>query len=362
MKILIISLGRRDAPPVYSLEMAKALQQEGNEVFCVVSETCENIKDWERNMPHLHKTPIYNCGKHLLLSFIWIFQIVKIFSFIRKSKPDVVFSPFQNYWDFLFFPLLAKYTRIKTIHDVELHEGEKTIVSRFLHYFIFRNAEYFVVLSSKYVQALQERGIDKKRIIVLPHAVFDTYADNAPSTSISNTAPTILFFGRIIKYKGLDILLKAMISVKEKYPNAVCRVVGKGDITPYAELITELGDTVELYNRHIEDDEIAGFVNDVSFVVLPYTHASQSGVIPLAYAFSKPVISTDVGCLSEQIVNGETGYIIEPNNVESLVKHICELLDDPTKVELMGRTANIYANTELTWESTARKLIKHINN
>ena len=122
-------------------------------------------------------------------------------------------------------------------------------------------------------------------------------------------------------------------------------------------MIEHMSHSIDLHNRWIKDEEVSRLVEDAAFVVLPYTHATQSGVIPLAYAYSKPVIATNVGCLDEQVINGETGYICEPSNPNSLAEVINKMLANPEKTKQMGKNAYEYMRLNLTWEASAKLFI-----
>lgn len=358
MKIVLLHLGRKGAGPVFSIEMAKALTLEGHQVVSLISSFAENKGQWEKSGLKVIYINTYNTKVQFLLSLFCFKRFYKIIRTIYSEKPDAIYSPMGHTWDIFLMPLLQKHTRIKTIHDVELHEGENSFLQKMFSNFNFRSAEGFVVLSSKYVATLESKKIAYRDIVVIPHAGFDYYFDDNHKCEYKKV---ILFFGRIVRYKGLEVLLKAMKLVLENDSSVKLRIVGNGDITEYKDLITELGDSVELHNRWINDEEVAGFLSDVQIVVLPYIHASQSGVIPLAYSFSKPVISTNVGCLSEQIIDGKTGFIIAPNDYKILAEKILYMFEHVDETIQMGINANEYAKKELTWKASAEKLISFIN-
>jgi glycosyltransferase involved in cell wall biosynthesis len=357
MKIALLHLGRKGSGPIFSIEMAKALTLEGHQVISFISSFAENRVQWEASGLKVVFIKTYNTKIQFLLSLFCFNRFYKVISKIYIEKPDAIYSPMGHTWDMFLMPLLKKFTRVKTIHDVELHEGENSYLQKFLSYFNYRSAEGFVVLSSKYVATLVSKKILHRKIVVIPHAGFDYYLNDHNKFEYKKV---VLFFGRIIRYKGLEVLLKAMKLVIENDPSVKLRIVGNGDITTYRNLINEIGDSVELYNRWINDDEVSSFVCDVQIVVLPYTHASQSGVIPLAYSFSKPVISTNVGCLSEQIIDGKTGFIVEPNDISALAEKILYMLNHQDETIKMGIQANEYAKRELTWKSSAIKLVNFI--
>ena len=81
------------------------------------------------------------------------------------------------------------------------------------------------------------------------------------------------------------------------------------------------------------------FFERASVVVLPYIEASQSGIIPIAYSFKKPVIVTNVGSIPEVVENGITGYIVPPKNPELLADSIIKILEDNLTRQQMGENA-----------------------
>lgn len=265
----------------------------------------------------------------------------------------------NDLWIPFIFPKLKMFKRVKTIHDVGVHEGNNSIFNRWWNKTNFKDAERFIILSRKYVTALEQRGISKSCVCVIPHSGFDYYC-NFEDDKDRNYSSDILFFGRIDKYKGLKILLKAMKIVITKFPSVRLNIVGNGDLSPYSNDINKIQNNIRVYNRWIKDEEVSGFLSQTKFVVTPYTHATQSGVIPLAYAFSKPVIATDVGCLSEQIVNGKTGILISEVSSELLANAIIMMLENKDKIVEMGNNAHEYMVRNLTWDSAAKKLITFI--
>ena len=96
-------------------------------------------------------------------------------------------------------------------------------------------------------------------------------------------------------------------------------------------------------------------------MVLPYKDASQSGVIPIAFAYGKPVLATRVGGIPEQIIDGENGILIEPNNENLLAEKIIELFKDKNYLNILGQRAKSYAQNEWDWHNLSNKLVKFFN-
>lgn len=216
-----------------------------------------------------------------------------------------------------------------------------------------------MVLSQHSRKELEKAGI-KKNICIIPHANFSYYSkynDLATERKIYNK---VGFFGRINKYKGLDVLLESWGMIKDTNPKLKLLVAGNGDCQEYVGSFNRYKDSMEICNRWISDEEVAKLLSSVDLIILPYIEASQSGVIPLAFALGKPVVVTNVGGLKEQVPDG-CGLIIPPNNPKALSDAICELYNNPSKILDMGADARIYAQNVLSWDKSAAILLDNLN-
>jgi glycosyltransferase involved in cell wall biosynthesis len=127
----------------------------------------------------------------------------------------------------------------------------------------------------------------------------------------------ILFFGFIRKYKGLDLLLKAMADQRIRDAGIKLLVAGEfyEDQQLYADIIREhqLEKSVYLHTHFISDNEVRYYLGAADCVVQPYRNATQSGVTPLAYHFEKPMIVTNVGGLPSLVPDKKVGLVCEPD-------------------------------------------------
>ena len=117
--------------------------------------------------------------------------------------------------------------------------------------------------------------------------------------------------------KGLDILIKAARILKNKLENFKILAIGDCYENPdhYWNLIKEnaVDDIFDLRTEFVADDQVNMFFSAADAVVLPYKSATQSGVVPVAYHFNRPVIVSDVGGLKEIVNEGKTGFTVQPN-------------------------------------------------
>jgi glycosyltransferase involved in cell wall biosynthesis len=218
-----------------------------------------------------------------------------------------------------------------------------------------RLAKRCLVFSASLVSELARRGVEPANIDVIRLGAF-TYGTGessaAPATvETEPILPALLFFGRITAYKGLEVLLQAFKQVSEKH-SATLLIAGDGDLRPYRQWI-EGDENIQVINRWIADVEVASVFQRANLVVLPYTSASQSGVIPIAASFRLPVIATRTGGIPEQIQDGLSGLLVEPGSVEKLSAAIERLLVDPEFRRSLGERLHDNFQNKHNWEQTA---------
>src|SRR4030043_34075 len=169
---------------------------------------------------------------------------------------------------------------------------------------------------------------------------------------------TVLFFGRISRYKGLDILIKAEPLITQQIPDAKIVIAGSGqDFGRYESLITNRS-RFEIQNRFISHREVPKFFRRTAVVVLPYVEASQSAVVPIAYMFGKPVVVTNVGSIPEVVDEGKTGFVVPPNSPEDLSRAIIRILENHGLRKTMSANALAKASADLSWNTIAQETAK----
>jgi glycosyltransferase involved in cell wall biosynthesis len=361
-RIALIYLGRRGAGPVYTIEMTRALLDEGASVLAFVSEYAENIDDWRELEPtrdnlKLFVVKTYKNALDLITGTLNLRQFRRIARALREFAPDVLYSTMIHTWNPIMFWLGGRIPRrIKTIHDAIPHRGEDGLLSRLLHNSEYHQVTDVVVLSRVAIPTVVSRGISPEQIIHIPHAHFGVYG-TPMATDSDKLFNKFLFFGRINEYKGLDVLLEAMRYIHRANPALTLAIAGNGDITPYKERFEELAPCLELNVRWIEQEEVASLLDDADFIILPYIEATQSGVIPLAYGMRKPVVATRVGGIPEQVVDGVTGILIPSSSPEAITEAVLGLYSSPERIKAMGDAAYDFAMNELSWQKSARILL-----
>jgi glycosyltransferase involved in cell wall biosynthesis len=203
---------------------------------------------------------------------------------------------------------------------------------------VLETAERVVVHSHRAVEQLVELGLDRERIARIPHPVFE--GDELPAPS----GRTLLFFGLIRDYKGLDVLLEALPGV----PDA--RLVVAGDPLDPVEQ-TELNGRVEWRLGFRPDAEVRELMGQAAVVVLPYRRLDSSGVLATAIGYRRPVVVTDVGSLGEIVREFGAGEVVPPGDAQALAQGIERLLEP--KALAAAHAGAERAAAELTWARSA---------
>lgn len=163
---------------------------------------------------------------------------------------------------------------------------------------------------------------------------------------------TFLFFGRIEPYKGLGILLAAFKRLIDK--KVLCRLIIAGSGVMHESTRLPSNQCIVI-NRFIKDSEIKSIFLCANVVVLPYLSATQSGVIPLASEFARPVICSCIGGLPEMVATGETGLIVPPGNVVALADAMESMANNPILVQKMGQKARVHMIEHFSWATVAKQ-------
>jgi glycosyltransferase involved in cell wall biosynthesis len=211
-----------------------------------------------------------------------------------------------------------------------------------------------VVHSRQAVDTLAGLGIARGKIVRIPHAVFDvpgTPAADPPS------GHTLLFFGLIRRYKGLDVLVSALPEIERRVPDV--RLVVAGDplepVEPVRELAASLGvaDVIEWRLGFVPEPEVAPLVAAAAAVVLPYREIESSGVLALALGHGRPAVVSDLGAVGDAVREFGAGRAVPAEDPRALARACVELLTNPDELRRAFEGA-LAARSALTWEEAAR--------
>ena len=150
-------------------------------------------------------------------------------------------------------------------------------------------------------------------------------------------ARVLLFFGLVRPYKGLDLLLEAFQSLADADARLHLLVAGEFYEPPgkYEPRLGQLrqANRLTLHDRFIPNERVADYFTAADAVVLPYRSATQSGIVPLAYAMGRGVVASRVGGVPEMVEDGVTGILVPPADAPELASGIARFLDGQSAIE-----------------------------
>jgi glycosyltransferase involved in cell wall biosynthesis len=359
MKIILFQLTGLGGTQLYLSQLAKGLSK-NNDVVMLIGSHLYNEKHYENCNA---KIILFNTTQSYSKMFLKLINPITYNSILKKinnESPDVIHLVFEDLISGIIFCLLRFEGKrlIFTEHDPSFHTGEAFLV-RLNQYFAKLLTRYaadaIIVHGDKQKKILHEKGIRSQKVHSMPHGDYSYYTKW--SDVVSEEENTILFFGQIQEYKGLKYLIEAAPKVASAIPNAKFIIAGGGDITKHTDSLKDKT-LFEIHNRFIPDEEVAYFFQRASIVVLPYIDASQSGIVPVAYAFKKSVVVTNVGSLAELVEDNVTGFVVPPRNTDELSKAIIRLLKDDNQREKFGLAAYNKMRSELSWDKIADKTVQ----
>jgi glycosyltransferase involved in cell wall biosynthesis len=283
---------------------------------------------------------------------------------LRQEAPDLLIIA---YWMSFFAPSLgtvarrlrARTTVVSMLHNIIPHEP-RFFDRPFTRYFL-KQSHGYIVMSSAVERDLLTLAPPAPRYLKLRLPLFPHFGKTInPETArarlgLPEGKRTILFFGFIRDYKGLDLLIRAFHLLDDRY---TLLVAGEayGGFEKYNTLINSsaLRKNIFVFNEYIDDSRVPDFFCAADVCVLPYRSGTQSAVTSVAYNFNVPVIATDVGGLREDVGERGTGLVVGSAEPSQIAGGIRRYFDDGLKA---GCVRNIAAmKREENWDRFAEKV------
>lgn len=248
-----------------------------------------------------------------------------MFQVLKQRSDNIVVIFFHPY----LAPIFFLFRNVWFIyHDPEGHLGERKLLLHYLQRFCsYRASRVFVHSKSLIPNNIPNSQCKKYRIITHGDFNFLTKLGNPDLKSQKE----ILFIGRFVKYKGVEYLIRAFAKIQNDYLD--WKLVIKGSGNPYfaPELKSINPEQLIFENHYLSDSELADTVRRANVIVLPYVDGSQSGVIALAKAFNKIVITTMIGGMKDQIGVNDGEIVIPTQDVKAINKVLIDIMENYNK-------------------------------
>lgn len=281
-----------------------------------------------------------------------IFLFYKIVRKIRKINPNILFFESSHVWNLLLIKIFKNKKIIHVIHDIFPHENEKNSKNVVKYNsFITKKCDLILIHNDKYRTDLKEfYKINEKKIKFIP------LWNKKVNFFKPKNSKEILFFGRMNPYKGINyipIIANALDGYK-------VNVVGNfiEETKKYLDVLSEI-ENVRIINSYVDYQTMSKYIYNSEIVILPYNSATQSGIILESYKHSRPVIAFDVGAIKEQVIDNNTGFLIEKGNIQSFNKELKKYLKLKKKdKDQICRNSWIYWNKKYNVENISKKLVE----
>ena len=343
MSVLFCLLSPTFGMHQYTADLANRLVALGDDVHLLT--TIGYPADRYAPAVHAH-TPVHTVDSGFSLRGARPAPLRAIMGVIDKLRPNVVHLTGPHLWNVSVLRALARrgIPTVHTLHDLQPHPGSPYgSLLQLWNRQVLRLATETVVHSNQAVAAARRLG---PRASVTPVPLlhgFWSFDEQAAAARLAAGAaqpdpPVALFFGRLERYKGLEVLLSAWAKVRGRLPSGSRLVLaGRGNL---ARLWPDaLPADVTVLDRHIPDREALALFAGCSLLVLPYTGATQTALVAAAAYLRKPAIVTDSGALAEQVRSGETGWVVPADDSVALGHALHAALGDAPRLSAMGSAA-----------------------
>lgn len=361
---LVVHWGSRGGGPAFSYHMAAGLATDSSiALYLSFSTYADNHPAMSALVPRANQFEIrtYRSSLGFLLGLPRLVQRSVAFRrWIRQNNITHVYSPMFSLWQSLALPiwLPRSATYVSSVHDAEEHPGDEHALKRLC----YRMEASHATVVATYSSDVEKLVLNRRRppvTVRVPHGV--AAKTQEPRTRSVGEPITALFFGRILEYKGIDLFVDAVIQLREEGLPIQGQVWGESSTPEHLQaLIAQSGDAIEWTTRWIAEEEVDGIFREADVVVLPYTEASQSGVLAQAAGYGVPAVVTPVGGLSEQATEYGNAIVVNSVSSNSVAAGIRDLYSDRTAYERLSSTGLRSAETQSSWSSVAHELTRQI--
>lgn len=274
-------------------------------------------------------------------------------------------SPWSADWSAIISLIKAK-PLILTYHNNIVGRGINLYTAKVYNFtllsILLRSAKKIIITHKRYLDYSPYLKGYLKKIEVIPVGV-DLRQFRA-LISKREQQKSILFIGvldEFHRYKGLDYLILAMDLIRKQIPDVRLTVVGEGSLKEeYVKLAKSLRLDEQIdFAGFVDPQNLVEYYNNCDIFVLPSISSEQEGfgmVLLEAMSCAKPVVTTNITGLAEEIKETKSGIVIEPKDVNSLTKAILEILRDQNYAQEMGRRARQLTEIKYSWNSVAAQI------
>ena len=329
MKILVWQWGRKGAGPRYAAELADSLRTVPGTAAALSLSTQAELLQADAPPACALPFPTYSGLPSLLARLPLLpFEFPGLTYRLRALAPDIAICARPAVLDLVMAAALKRATipYYVVVHDADAHPGDDVPFQMILQHRLIRGAAGLIALSTHVANRLRERGLVGNRPLILTtHPPF-AFGPTPPPPRAHGGKLRLLSFGRLLPYKGLDLLAEALLALGPR-DDLEIRVVGHGPDSPELAALAALPH-VSVENRWVPEAEVGALLAWSDALILSHREASQSGVAAAAIAARRWVVATSVGGITEQLLAEPLARLCPPD-APALAAAIQTLIADP---------------------------------
>ncbi|WP_048048280.1 glycosyltransferase family 4 protein [Methanosarcina mazei] len=286
---------------------------------------------------------------------------------ILEIDPDLIHLHFTyppySYISTLPIPVIItahslSFIKTKGIHSKRSYVNLSFLIDPYFEKIALKNADCVIAVSDWVKQNIDNIIGCNTKTVYIPNGInYEKYEPLPQKQNIKN--PSILTVGRLVKLKGMDLLIKALPNIKELIPNIHLYIAGEG---VQCEKLKSLAVRLNVQENitflgFVSEDKIIKMLSSVDIFVTSSRSETFGIVVLEALAAGTPVIASNVGGIPQLLNNGEYGLLVEPENPEDLSSAVIKLIKDPVLMGELSKKGRLRAQ-EYSWNEITKKTIE----
>lgn len=312
-----------------------------------------------------------------------VFMLKRANELVSKYRPAVIHahSPFTCG---IIGDLTGRFRHIPTIYEVrgiweDSHSSRYDLDQRSLRYRALRElenkamrwADMCIVISEGLRSEITSRGILGSKIRIVPNGVDVTAFKPGPAPTDLRARLGLVgrrvigYIGSFSSYEGLDLMVRAMSPLSQRYPDLALMLVGHGEAEPQLRAISDKGGITDrvIFAGKVSHAQVADYYRICDIMVLPRRGARQTRLVtplkPLEImAMAKPLILSDISGHREMVISGENGIFFKADDVEDLVLKCSELLENTDQMNDLGQKGRRWVERNRSWSALIEKYVE----
>ncbi|WP_045217648.1 glycosyltransferase [Desulfonatronovibrio magnus] len=302
---------------------------------------------------------------YLLVPFFLLGQLLALIKILRQEQLDIIHAHWiipQGLAAHMALALTRKQIPVVcTSHGGDMYALQGRIFS-WLKKKIVQKCQVLTVVSHALQKEALKLGAHLDKVKVIPMGV-DLKNTFVPDLDVKRTDHELVFVGRLVEKKGVEVLIKAMAEILATRPETRLTIAGSGPLENDLKALTaslNLSDKVKFLGM-IPQNQLPQLYQKAALAVFPFVRAKsgdQEGlglVIVEAMGCKCPVIASDIPAVHDTVIHNQTGILVQPGSPQDLAQAVITALDDTTMCRRIAAAARQRVEHEFDWEITVEK-------